>query len=111
MLAPGLTGLMLFYIAPFIGGIWYSLTDGSYHHAFVGIANYRSILHNKMFLLGLKNTLELSLICAPVIWLLSFVAASLLLRLGRAGTAYRKRAAHALPDALLGASDHLAGVL
>ena len=31
-----------------------------------------------MFLLGLKNTMELSLICAPLLWLFSFLLASAL---------------------------------
>jgi len=29
-LLPGAVGLMVFYIVPFFGGIYYSLTDGSY---------------------------------------------------------------------------------
>ena len=35
-LLPGLAGILLFYVAPFFGGIWYSLTDGSYQNAFIG---------------------------------------------------------------------------
>ena len=84
-LLPGFAGLMLFYIVPFIGGIWYSLTDGSYQNRFVGLANYISIWQNEMFLLGLKNTLLLSLICAPLVWVLSFVIAALLNRLRPGG--------------------------
>lgn len=88
-LLPGLAGLMLFYIVPFIGGIWYSLTDGSYKNAFVGLDNYISIWNNQMFLLGLKNTLLLSLICAPTVWVMSFVIASLLNRLRPDGAFFR----------------------
>ena len=58
-LLPPLIGLMLFYIVPFFGGIYYSLTDGSYKNAFVGLENYINIWKNEMFLLGLKNTLAL----------------------------------------------------
>ena len=88
-LLPGFAGLMLFYIVPFIGGIWYSLTDGSYQNRFVGLANYLSIWQNEMFLLGLKNTLLLSLICAPLVWVLSFVIAALLNRLRPGGAFFR----------------------
>lgn len=88
-LAPGLLGLMLFYVIPFIGGIYYSLTDGTYRNAFVGMANYAGMWHNQMFLLGLKNTLELSLICAPLVWVLSFAIASLLNRLRPKGAFFR----------------------
>ena len=88
-LLPGFAGPMLFYIVPFIGGIWYSLTDGSYQNRFVGLANYLSIWQNEMFLLGLKNTLLLSLICAPLVWVLSFVIAALLNRLRPGGAFFR----------------------
>ena len=88
-LLPGLLGLMLFYVAPFIGGIWYSVTDGSYKNAFVGFENYRRIWKNQMFLLGLKNTMTLSFICAPLVWFLSFVIASLLNRLRPGGAFFR----------------------
>ncbi len=88
-LLPGLLGLMLFYVVPFFGGIWYSVTDGSYKNAFVGLENYLRIWKNQMFLLGLKNTMVLSFICAPAVWLLSFVIASLLNRLRPGGAFFR----------------------
>lgn len=77
-LLPGLLMLMIFYIVPFFSGIGYSLTDGSYKNAFVGLQNYRELWQNAMFLLGLKNTMELSLICAPLLWVLAFLLASAL---------------------------------
>ena len=77
-LLPGLALLLVFYIVPFVGGIRYSLTDGSYRNEFVGMGNYRSLWHNTMFLTGLKNTMELSLICAPLLWVLSFLLAAAL---------------------------------
>ena len=88
-LLPGVLGLMLFYIVPFLGGIYYSLTDGSYRNAFVGLQNYANIWRNPMFLLGLKNTMQLSLVCAPLVWVLSFAIASLLNRLRPRGAFFR----------------------
>ena len=88
-LLPGGLGLMLFYIAPFLGGIWYSLTDGSYRNAFVGLQNYINIWKNPMFMLGLRNTMQLSLVCAPLVWVLSFAIASLLNRLRPRGAFFR----------------------
>ena len=88
-LLPPLIGLMIFYIVPFFGGIYYSLTDGSYKNAFVGLQNYINIWQNPMFLLGLKNTLLLSLICAPAVWILSFLIAMLLNRLRPGGALLR----------------------
>lgn len=77
-LLPGLCMLLIFYIIPFFSGIGYSLMDGSYKNEFVGLKNYRDIWQNSMFQLGLKNTMELSLICAPLLWILSFLLASAL---------------------------------
>lgn len=89
LLLPGLTGLMMFYVAPFIGGVYFSLMDGSFENRFVGLQNYREILQNPMFVLGMKNTWELSLLCAPVIWLLSFLLAAMLRVLKERSTAFR----------------------
>ena len=77
-LLPGLLGLLIFYLIPFVGGIYYSLTDGTIDNKFIGLDNYRRIWQNEVFRLGLKNTLELSLLCAPSIFLLSFVLATML---------------------------------
>lgn len=74
-LTPGLLLLMVFYFVPFIGGMSYSFMDGTINNEFVGFENYVKLWKNKMFQLGLRNTLELSLICAPLLWLLSFILA------------------------------------
>jgi ABC-type sugar transport systems, permease components len=88
-LLPGLAGLLIFYVIPFAGGIWYSVTDGSFENRFVAFDNYVSVWNNPMFRLGLRNTMELSLICAPVLFLLSFVLAAGLHRLRPAGGFFR----------------------
>ena len=88
-LLPGLAGLLIFYGIPFVGGIWYSVTDGRIENRFVGFENYVAVWKNQMFQLGLKNTLELSLICAPLLFLLSFVLAAGLHRIRPAGAFFR----------------------
>ena len=88
-LIPGLAGILIFYVVPFFGGIWYSLTDGSFENKFVGAENYIKVWGNQMFRLGLKNTMELSLICAPSLFLLSFLLSLLLNRIRPAGTFFR----------------------
>lgn len=77
-LAPGLIGLLIFYLIPFGGGVYHSLTDGGFENKFVGVRNYVDIWRNEMFTLGLKNTLELSLLSAPLIFVLAFFVALLL---------------------------------
>ena len=88
-LLPGLAGLLVFYGIPFVGGIWYSITDGRVENSFVGFANYISVWNNPMFQTGLKNTMELSLICAPLLFLLSFLLAAGLHRIRPAGGFFR----------------------
>lgn len=88
-LAPGLIFLLLFYVLPFGGGIYYSLTDGTYQNSFVGFDNYKTLLGSEIFLLGLKNTLALSALCAPLVWVLSLLLAALLRALRGAGQLFR----------------------
>ena len=90
-LAPGLIGLLAFYLVPFVWGVWFSLTDGTIDNQFVGFANYLRVWQNEIFQLGLKNTLELSLLCAPLIFVLSFLIASML-RKKTAGDAFFRNA-------------------
>ena len=89
LLLPGLAGLMAFYVVPFFGGIYFSLMDGTFANEFVGLANYTRVWQNPMFQLGLKNTWELSLLCAPVIWLLAFLLAGMLKTLKHRATPFR----------------------
>lgn len=88
-LLPGLLSVMLFYIVPFLGGLAYSFTDGHARFTPVGFANYSAVWGNRMFRLGLKNSLLLSLMCAPLVWLLGFVLAALLNRLKAGGDMLR----------------------
>lgn len=91
-LLPGLLLLMLFYVIPLFSGISYSVTDGSKANTFVGMRNYLSLWQNKMFQLGLKNTLELSVISAPLLWIFAFFLALLLLSISPKGTFFRSSA-------------------
>ncbi|MBR6442830.1 MAG: sugar ABC transporter permease [Clostridia bacterium] len=88
-LLPGLAGLLIFYVIPFVGGIWFSVTDGRVENAFVGIENYVAVWNNVMFQQGLRNTMELSVICAPLLFILSFVLAAGLHRIRPAGGFFR----------------------
>ena len=88
-LLPGLLGLLIFFAVPFFGGIYYSLTDGTVQNNYVGMANYFAVWNNEMFRLGLKNTLELSVLSAPMIFVLSFVVAVMLRALKNGSTLFR----------------------
>lgn len=89
LLLPGMLGIMAFYVVPFFGGVYFSLMDGSFESKFVGLDNYVRVLNNAMFQQGLKNTWELSMMCAPVIWLMSFILAAMLKTLKDRSTPFR----------------------
>ncbi|MDO4548031.1 MAG: sugar ABC transporter permease [Clostridia bacterium] len=88
-LLPGLAGLTAFYIVPFAGGVFHSLTDGSFENAFVGMNNYLSVWQNQMFLLGLKNTMFFSCACTPMVFAISFLLAFALNRMKKGGGLFR----------------------
>ena len=88
-LLPGLMGLMVFHLVPFIGGIYFSLTDGTVHNRLVWFENYRRVWGNAAFRQGLGNSLELSLLSTPLIFLFSFVLALMLKTLRERSLPYR----------------------
>lgn len=77
-LIPGLLSILIFYVIPFIVGLYYSfLSDGVDAH-FIGLIKYQKIWANKLFQLGLKNSFIFTLICAPTVWILAFIVSSML---------------------------------
>ena len=88
-LLPGLALLLLFNIVPFFTGIQYSLTDGTNANQYVGFKNYEALWQNRMFLLGLKNTMLLSVISAPLLWVLAFVFSLILQFIQPKGALFR----------------------
>ena len=88
-LLPGLILLVLFSVYPFFSGVRYSITDGTRAGLFVGLDNYRTLWQNRMFLTGLQNTVLLSVVGAPLLWLLSFAFALILQAVEPRGTVFR----------------------
>lgn len=88
-LLPGLLGLMVFYVVPFVGGIYFSMTDGTIQNRMVWFENYKRVWGNAGFQLGLKNSLELSLLSSPLIFLFSFVLAVMLRSLKEKSLGFR----------------------
>ena len=88
-LLPGLAGLLVFYVVPFIGGLYFSMTDGTIANQFVWFKNYQRVWENDVFRLGLQNSLELSLISAPLIFLFSFVLSVMLRSLKERSLGFR----------------------
>ena len=88
-LLPGLLGILVFYVIPFIGGIYFSLTDGSFYNRFVGMENYMRVWNNEAFQDGLITTLKLSVICTPLIWFFAFMLSFMLKYVRERSTIFR----------------------
>ncbi len=69
-LVPSLAGVLLFFVLPFGMVIRYSLVNRPVDGDFVGLDNYKALLHNKAFLLGAKNTGILLAVSVPLAVLL-----------------------------------------
>ena len=76
-LLPGFCGVAVFSFLPFMDVIRSSfvlVVSGR----FCGLENYRIVLHNRAFLLAVKNTLRFLLVCLPLLLGISLVLAFLL---------------------------------
>lgn len=73
---PCMAGMLLFYLIPLIGSARYSLMDSVFTQRFVGLENYRTVLCNRNFRMGVCNTAALIALGVPAVF-----AASLLLAL------------------------------
>ena len=76
-LLPGFCGVAFFSFLPFMDVIRRSFVQ-AVSGRFCGLENYRIVLHNRAFLLAVKNTLRFLLVCLPLLLGLSLVLAFLL---------------------------------
>jgi multiple sugar transport system permease protein len=77
-LAPSFLGVCLFFIAPFLVVVWYSLVDSPIEQNFVWFDNFKTILNNGAFQVAAKNSLSFSVVAVPLAVILSLLLASLL---------------------------------
>lgn len=76
-LLPGFCGVAFFSFLPFMDVIRSSFVQ-VVSGRFCGLENYRIVLHNRAFLLAVKNTLRFLLVCLPLLLGISLVLAFLL---------------------------------
>lgn len=76
-LFPGFCGVAVFSLLPFMDVIRRSFVQ-AVSGRFCGLENYRIVLHNRAFLLAVKNTLRFLLVCLPLLLGISLVLAFLL---------------------------------
>lgn len=65
-LIPSLCGFSVFFLIPFMGGLYYCLVDKPVNGKFVGLANFTHLLSNPAFLNAMHNTLIFTAICVPL---------------------------------------------
>ncbi|GIO38497.1 sugar ABC transporter permease [Paenibacillus antibioticophila] len=77
-LAPSAVGFALFYLVPFVIGVFYSFVDNAVDHHFVGLENYRDLLASGSFRKAAFNTFYFSAVGVPLSLALSLGLALLL---------------------------------
>jgi multiple sugar transport system permease protein len=76
-LLPSFLGVIFFVLLPFADVIRRSFCEAM-SSRFVGLSNYRLVLHNAAFLLAVKNTGRFLLTCIPLLLVVSFILSLLL---------------------------------
>lgn len=71
---PSFIGVVIFLLVPFLDVIRRSFT-GAVSGAFVGIENYQTIFKNAAFALAAKNTLRFTIVCIPLLLVVSLFIA------------------------------------
>ena len=74
-LIPSLLGMGTFYVMPLLGTFWSSLMSGVVNPTFVGLRNYKELVSNPIFRLGLKNTFIFISMAVPIGILISLMIA------------------------------------
>lgn len=74
-LGPSLAGFLIFFLLPYLLGIYYSLVDNAFSRNFVGLTNYIQLFQSESFNKAGANTLIFTGACVPLIILLSLILA------------------------------------
>ena len=78
--SPWLVGFFVLIAGPVIASAWYSFTDFNLFQSphFVGLTNYRQMMHDTVFWKGLTNTLYLTVVGVPIGLAISLTGAIIL---------------------------------
>lgn len=77
-LAPSIIGFCIFYVVPFIWGLYYSLVNSPINGKFVGLQNYIDLLKNPSFIKAVTNTAMFTFMSVPLNMALSLGLALIL---------------------------------
>jgi multiple sugar transport system permease protein len=91
MIAPGLIGMLIFYIWPMLQTFYFSFTEwGPFGDAvWTGLANYRALFNGPEFLMALRNTLVYTVLSVSITEAIALVLAVLLNQKLRGMSVYR----------------------
>lgn len=91
MIAPGLIGLLIFYIWPMLQTFYFSFTEwGPFGDAeWTGLSNYRALFKGPEFLMALRNTLVYTVLSVSITEAIALVLAVLLNQKLRGMSVYR----------------------
>ena len=91
MIAPGLIGMLIFYIWPMLQTFYFSFTEwGPFGDAvWTGLANYRALFSGPEFLMALRNTLVYTVLSVSITEAIALVLAVLLNQKLRGMSVYR----------------------
>ena len=74
-MAPSLSGVIAFFVAPMLIVLFYSFVNNPLGRKFVGLDNYADILNNGSFKVAVLNTVKFSAIGVPLVVILSLLVA------------------------------------
>lgn len=77
-LFPSLTGVLLFFVLPFLVVIYYSMVDNPINKQFVFLENFVKVFNNAAFAQAASNTMKFSLVAVPLAVVLSLLLAMML---------------------------------
>jgi len=77
-LAPNVIGFSVFYLIPFVMGVYYSFTDGTSGGSFAGLTNYQDLLASNSFRKAAINTALFTSVSVPITVAISLFIALLL---------------------------------
>lgn len=83
-LLPAYVPFALFILWPLLHGIYLSFLDvGLQERTWIGLENYRRLVHDESFRFAIRNTCFFVAMVVPVVWLASLVVSVLVFPLGR----------------------------
>ena len=77
-LLPSLLGVSMFFVAPFIVVIYYSMIDNPIQKNFVGFSNFVNVWNNSAFRQAGINTMKFSLVAVPLAVVISLALAAIM---------------------------------